>query len=281
MQNVFYFLLIIFIYCHSYHIKNVVVLMQENRSFDHLLGHLKKINSNIDGLNGNESNPLYPHDPNSLRYYTSFDALPYIGVNPGHDFDQTLKEIWGQTREIDPAPMNGFVWENHKERAVMRAYNETTVPVISKLALEYAIFDRWYCSIPGPTQPNRLMVHSATSHGNVHDPSVKSWLGGHYAPQKTFYDDLYESGKSWKLYFSDFPIALELSKLRNYPTHIRPILEFYLDADLTKDVGFIFTMPANDVSIIVNTYHWMQDVGWVWDTSSVWELLFPLMKINQ
>ena len=57
--------------------------------------------------------------------------------------------------------------------------------------------------------------------------------------------------------------------------------EFRLDADLAKDVEFIFTMPDYDISIIINTYHWLQDVGWVWDTSSVWELLFPFMNINQ
>ena len=57
--------------------------------------------------------------------------------------------------------------------------------------------------------------------------------------------------------------------------------EFRLDAGLTKDVNFYFTMPNHGISITINTYHWVQDVGWVWDTSSVWELLFPLMKINQ
>jgi len=56
--------------------------------------------------------------------------------------------------------------------------------------------------------------------------------------------------------------------------------EFRIDAGLTKDVIFSFTMPNYDISITTKTYHWVEDVGWVWDTSSVWELLFPFMNIH-
>ena len=38
-------------------LKHIVVLMMENRSFDHMLGGLKKADHRINGLNGNESNP--------------------------------------------------------------------------------------------------------------------------------------------------------------------------------------------------------------------------------
>lgn len=48
--------------------------MMENRSFDHLLGHLKQKNPNIIGLNGNENNPVDPTNPNSEKVYVSFDA---------------------------------------------------------------------------------------------------------------------------------------------------------------------------------------------------------------
>jgi len=57
--------------------------------------------------------------------------------------------------------------------------------------------------------------------------------------------------------------------------------EFRLDVGLTKNVSFSFKMPSHGISIAINTYHWVQEVGWVWDTSSVWELLFPFMRINQ
>jgi phospholipase C len=53
-------------------IKHVVVLMLENRSFDHLLGHLKKVNPNIDGLFGNETNPINVNDPKSRKVAVTF-----------------------------------------------------------------------------------------------------------------------------------------------------------------------------------------------------------------
>lgn len=46
-------------------IKHFVVVMLENRAFDHMLGHLKQINPEIDGLTGSESNPIDPSDPKS------------------------------------------------------------------------------------------------------------------------------------------------------------------------------------------------------------------------
>ena len=56
--------------------------------------------------------------------------------------------------------------------------------------------------------------------------------------------------------------------------------EFSLGAGLTKNVPFSFTMPNHDITSTVTTYHWKEAVGWVWDTSSVWELLFPFMNIQ-
>jgi phospholipase C len=46
-------------------ISQVVVIMFENRSFDHMCGYLKQLNPDIDGLSGNESNPVKPADPTS------------------------------------------------------------------------------------------------------------------------------------------------------------------------------------------------------------------------
>jgi len=65
-------------------IQNVVVLMLENRSFDHYCGYLKQtLNPNINGLTGNEYNLLNPKDPNSQRFYVNNKA-PLVTPNPGH-----------------------------------------------------------------------------------------------------------------------------------------------------------------------------------------------------
>lgn len=56
-------------------------------------------------------------------------------------------------------------------------------------------------------------------------------------------------------------------------------IEFSLSTLQERDMAFSFTMPNNDVSITVNTYHWLEGIGWVWDSTSAWELLFPFMSI--
>ncbi len=72
-------------------IKNVIVLMLENRSFDHLLGHLGKTDPRIDGLNGQQSNPLDPTNPNSPKIGVNFHAVDDGPDDPCHSFGITVK----------------------------------------------------------------------------------------------------------------------------------------------------------------------------------------------
>ena len=73
----------------------------------------------------------------------------------------------------------------------MDCFNSQTVPAISTLATNFAIFDHWHASIPGPTQPNRMYLYSATSHGAASNDDLHIALG---YPQETIYDSLYENG---------------------------------------------------------------------------------------
>jgi len=205
--------------------------MLENRSFDHIFGYLKKLNPNIDGLTGKESNPLDPSDPNSKTVPVSFDAPYVIGVNPGHDVTSTRREIYGDNKKNDHPKMNGFVYEMvvngynaEQVKQPMRCYNSTSLSVSSTLALEYALFDRWYASIPGPTEPNRMYFHSGTSHGADFNDVTKLVEG---YPQRTIFDDIYDSGLDWQLYYSDFPTTLMLRRVRDYPDHIRFYHDFF------------------------------------------------------
>lgn len=68
--------------------------------------------------------------------------------------------------------MLGFVQQamsisNDLSDTVMSGFNPQNLPVFASLVQEFAVFDRWFSSIPGPTQPNRLFVYSATSHGAI------------------------------------------------------------------------------------------------------------------
>jgi phospholipase C len=60
----------------------------------------------------------------------------------------------------------------------MESFSPDQVPVISKLAKSYAVCDRWYCSVPTDTWPNRSFVHAGTSNGNVvngNPPNPLDW----------------------------------------------------------------------------------------------------------
>lgn len=214
--------------------KYIVALMLENRAFDHMLGYLKRYNNQINGLNGTESVPIYPNQTNSPRVRVSFNAPVRMSQDAGHSFEATQIEVWGSMNKVDPAPMNGFVYELllagvPLERAVtpMQCYNFTTLPVLSTLAMEFALFDHWYASHPGPTYPNRLFAYSGTSSGETSSKDMERIILGY--PQRSIFEDIYESGKSFRVYFSDFPSVLLLRRMRDYWLHIKYIDEFYED----------------------------------------------------
>jgi phospholipase C len=153
-------------------IKHFVVLMMENRSFDHMLGFLKSPEYPIDGLTGDESNTssagVTTKANRSARY--SGDLI----IDPRHDFWDVSEQLFGTST---PAPeqtadMSGFV-RNYEHYAsisagqIMNCFDPAALPVLATLAREYAVCDRWFSSVPGPTLPNRLYVHAGTSRGRL------------------------------------------------------------------------------------------------------------------
>lgn len=197
-------------------IKHVIVVMEENRSFDHFLGWLKRdSNPKIDGLTGAECNPTNTSDPKAPKVCVN-DRQPYIiGVDPSHSVPAAGNQVYGQwpLPDVLPevAPMNGFVQQYLSQGGnpdeVVGAFNSKTLPITSTLATEFAVFDRWFCSVAGPTQPNRFFLHSATSDGMANNNVLRLALG---MPQKSIYESLSESGISWTNYFQEVPSTLLL-----------------------------------------------------------------------
>lgn len=197
-------------------IKTIVVLVMENRSFDHMLGWLKTWNDEIDGVTGKESNPLSTMDEDSPRINFA-DGSEYVDPDPGHSFQAIREQIFGsEDTSARPAPMNGFAQqaENMSEGMsthVMRGFRPEALPVYATLATEFALFDKWFASVPTSTQPNRFYVHSATSHGacsNVKRDLMKGF------PQNTIFDSLEESGLSFGIYYQNIPATLFFKSLR-------------------------------------------------------------------
>lgn len=128
-------------------IKTIVVVVMENRSFDHILGWLRRSRPDIDGLTGSESNRFNASDPQSEEVRVSEDAV-FVDSDPGHSFQAIREQIFGsEDTSADPAPMNGFVQQANSEglgmaRNVMSGFPPDAVPVYTSLANNFAIFDR-------------------------------------------------------------------------------------------------------------------------------------------
>ncbi|GJN22629.1 hypothetical protein PR202_gb10214 [Eleusine coracana subsp. coracana] len=208
-------------------IKTVVVLVQENRSFDHMLGWMKKsVNPEIDGVTGAETNLIDASDPSSRAVRFS-DGAEYVDPDPGHSMQAIYEQVYGTpfvdatSTPITPAgvtapPMSGFAQQAEKEMAgmsatVMTGFRPDAVPVHREIVREFAVCDRWFASNPASTQPNRLFVHSATSHGLVSNDTKKLVAG---LPQRTIFDSLYDQGYSFGIYYQYPPSTLLYRNLR-------------------------------------------------------------------
>src|SRR5271169_637784 len=155
-------------------IEHVIVLMLENRSFDHLLGYFK----NGHELSGDEFNRIDPEDANSEQVFVSNKSDYIAAVNPSHDFidvENQMYGMWGQV--VDPAPMNGFIKDYIKAakgdietgKKIMECFDPAKIPALTTLAREFCLCDSWFSSVPGPTWINRFYTHAATSDGTIED----------------------------------------------------------------------------------------------------------------
>ncbi|KAK8639162.1 hypothetical protein V6N13_137555 [Hibiscus sabdariffa] len=201
-------------------IKTVVVLVQENRSFDHMLGWFKTLNPEIDGVTGSESNPISTSDPTSTQV-TFKDTAAYVDPDPDHSFQAIYEQVSGKpwdTNNPDPNPeikMNGFAQNAERttpglSETVMNGFKPEMVPVFKELVTEFAVCDRWFASLPTSTQSNRLYLHSATSRGAFSNDTQKLIEG---YPQKTIFESLEENGYSFGIYHQSFPATLFYSQL--------------------------------------------------------------------
>ncbi len=205
-------------------IRHVFVLMLENRSFDHMLGASRLTGvdvatgepTEVDGLSSGCGNV----DPlgNVVPAVTPADYV--VGVDPPHEFLPVREQLCGPRGDYPDVTNSGFVVAaSHKlpdPTVVMRCFAPEQLPVLNALAREFAVCDRWFASMPGPTWPNRLFVHAASSAGLDDSPpvlhDVKNLIEGMRFANGTIYDRLDRAGIPWKVYHGDdFPQVLQIA----------------------------------------------------------------------
>lgn len=196
-------------------IEHVVVLMLENRSFDHMLGFLYADQGNksstgqpFEGLTGTESNPDANGKPVTIFQIKATDQNAYFmpGADPGEGYAATNSELFGDKNAPSPpvATNQGFVkdfaytlgWQATNKKytilpgtvpsSIMGIFTPDMLPVLSGLARGYAVCDHWYSPAPTETLPNRAFACAATSQGHMNDntksftvPSIFGLLSKH------------------------------------------------------------------------------------------------------
>jgi phospholipase C len=198
-------------------IRHLVVLMMENRSFDHMAGFMKAPGYPIDGLNGNESNPMSPQDPTPV--VVSSDAPYVLPFDAGHSVPDTNVQLFLNIAGPPPVgPSNrGFVYNYSQQQnvtpatapLVMKCFAPASLPVLTTLARQFALCDHWYSSVPGPTWPNRFFVHAATSKGFIDNSLL------HNYDMRSIFENLSDAGLTWKIYSHDFPQSQALWHLQD------------------------------------------------------------------
>jgi phospholipase C len=186
-------------------LKHVVVLMMENRSFDHMLGALKATDPNIDGLSGTESNPDTTGANVTVQPLAQYQGQ--LDPDPNHHFAAVNLQIFNSTQHGPPLPatMQGFVasYFNQQQNVahsqdILYHFTPDKLPVLTTLARQYAVFNRWFASIPGPTICNRAFAHYGTSFGQV---SMDIFYEG--KDIQAIYSRLLAAGHTCKLFYYD------------------------------------------------------------------------------
>lgn len=230
-------------------INHFVVLMLENRSFDNLLGRLYPKSAEFDGLSGTESNLDTSGNVVSVWSNPGTDktTMSIPDPDPGElwdDMNQQIFDISPLPTPLPAAAMSGFA-RNYQgipkpgdARNVMHYFLPEQVPVISKLARQFAVSDRWHASAPCQTWPNRFFMHTATANGYQNNTPA------HFPYEmETIFNRFSDHGLPWKIYFHDMPQTLTLSRLWPHLDRFALYPEFRRDAQHGTLPAYSFIEP--------------------------------------
>jgi phospholipase C len=269
--------------------QHLIVLMLENRSFDHMLGFLPGVDGvlnasgEIEPARYNYANPV---DPTSDKYTVAkaqFFAIPeedqdgeYGG--PSHSYPAATQQLFGQKYRSqsdpgsDPVSNNGFIINHINElkysqkiadpkpehiRVAIDCFAPDQLPVIHTLAQEFAVCDQWFSEVPGPTEPNRLFTQAATSIGlthNVWDLPISA---------RTIQENLAEQGHTWAFYYHDLSDSNQFPALKSQPDNVRPFAQFYTDlaqGSALPSYSFLCPRYADTATDFANSQHAPFDV---------------------
>jgi phospholipase C len=151
-------------------IDKIVVLIMENRSFDHLLGYLKleENRNDVEGLTPGLSNS------DGQKTY-SVHHLDHTALQPNQDPCHSGQCVADQLQDNNGGFVSNYVstHPNDPERdLVMGYYNKNEVTTYDYLAGEFTLCDHWFSSVPGATWPNRLYAVTGCADGSKDNKTI-------------------------------------------------------------------------------------------------------------
>ena len=213
-------------------IDTFVVLMQENRSFDHYFGWHPNADAKNAGL-------VYPDDQGG-KHPTHPLAPDFQGCafeDPDHSWE-------GGRTQYDGGRLDGFRKSPNDDFA-LGYYNKADIPFSPAVADAFTLYDRYFCSLLGPTWPNREYMHSAQSGGvktNAQpEDAVAAIPDGGLYKWMTIWDLMLSQGLTVTYYFSDLPFIGIFGP--RYLSIIKPVSEFYADAAAGNLPNLAFVDP--------------------------------------
>src|SRR4051794_6623800 len=173
-------------------IDTFVVLMMENRSFDHYLGWLPGADGRQDGLSYVDRDGQRER---THRLTGDFQGCAF--ADPDHSWE-------GGREQLDGGKMDGFLRSGDNDAFSIGYYTEPDLPFIPSVARTFTTYDRFFCSLLASTYPNREYMHAAQSYG-LKDNTLPTASGGF--PDTTIFASLAKAGVSHRYYYTDVPVS--------------------------------------------------------------------------
>jgi phospholipase C len=171
-------------------IEHIILVMMENRSFDHFLGWLP-------GADGKQAGLTFV-DRNG-KPQTTFGLAPEFQACDNSDPDHSFE---GGRVQFNDGACDGWLRSGDNDAFSVGYYTQKDLLFFGTAAPTFTVLDRYFPAIMGPTFPNRLYQHSAQTDrlSNLQDPQ------NNISKLPTIWDRLAEKGLKGRYYFTDLPV---------------------------------------------------------------------------
>ena len=176
----------------------------------------------IDGLSGEENNPVSNTDPSKGVAKVNQSASYINTMDPNHGMPAYMFKLFGEqlnfvdvTNETEPTLSGFYEYETTRHdddeaEFVMQGFSPDSLPITVGVAKQFGAFNNWYASLPGPSWPGHMYALTGTSAGCTETGVYYQCESRTLYPQKTIFESLLENGHEWMMIYNDSRAELYL-----------------------------------------------------------------------